>query len=571
MKKTLFLLPLAMVAMAFTGCSSDDEVLDNGGYDFSKGGYVKMAINLPKEASTGMRAENDNFNDGLPAEYDVKKAILILFQGEEDKPDEATFHSAYDITSSISMVPNSDNQITCSSTKIVEKATSGPSTSNILYALVVLNDNGLLTVVSGNGLKIGTEDFTGTFATFSKKKVAFATVTADGLPMLNAALMSAQGGRVASAPTGAKCNVLVSLKDKVYPTEAAAQSNPGAEVYVERAVAKVTMNGKADELTDPNFSTNKINYMTKGWLLDVTNKKSYLVHQVKTDWNGYTSGLYASAENNYRFIGNNDVYTGAYRSYWAEDPNYSSYADDFTKITASDELSTNFGTDNPKYCMENTFDVANQNQNQTTRVVLSVELTPVASTMNTANADKTFYIINKERNKTYSSDKVVEYVGQACKDLGYVTDASAITAVRFTELDAKNEKTITGVTGTTLDDTQLANLKKKVFSVIEYKHGIAYYPIRIKHFGDDLTPWENGKGGVDASHIYPTADAEQNYLGRYGVLRNNWYNISVSSISGIGEPVIPDTPGTPDDELANYISVRIHILSWAKRDQNVEL
>ena len=57
-----------------------------------------------------------------------------------------------------------------------------------------------------------------------------------------------------------------------------------------------------------------------------------------------------------------------------------------------------------------------------------------------------------------------------------------------------------------------------------YKNGVAYYPVYIKHFGDDETPWngtESGKPQVGS--IYP--GGAENYLGRYGVLRNNWYDI----------------------------------------------
>ncbi len=114
-----------------------------------------------------------------------------------------------------------------------------------------------------------------------------------------------------------------------------------------------------------------------------------------------------------------------------------------------------------------------------------------------------------------------------------------------------------------------------------YKGGMAYYPIRIKHFGDDLTPWNSWEQGNDkpsAGNIYPDNSAA-NYLGRYGVVRNNWYDLSVASISGIGSAVVPSlnpsqnpkpNPG-PDDELYNYIAVRINVLSWAKRTQSENL
>lgn len=108
------------------------------------------------------------------------------------------------------------------------------------------------------------------------------------------------------------------------------------------------------------------------------------------------------------------------------------------------------------------------------------------------------------------------------------------------------------------------NAAKKVSC---YENGIAYYPVMIKHFGEDLTPWTDPGTGVS----YPTPNEENNWLGRYGVLRNNWYEINVNGISNIGYAEVPEVYNTPDDPVNSYISVDINILSWAKRTQGVDL
>jgi len=95
-----------------------------------------------------------------------------------------------------------------------------------------------------------------------------------------------------------------------------------------------------------------------------------------------------------------------------------------------------------------------------------------------------------------------------------------------------------------------------------YLNGEAYYIARIKHF-NEMTPWTPG-----------TAYGSENekFLGRYGVLRNNWYELSVNKVSGLGYPDVPEVkPTLPDDENDQYISVSVKILSWAKRSQNVDL
>ena len=135
----------------------------------------------------------------------------------------------------------------------------------------------------------------------------------------------------------------------------------------------------------------------------------------------------------------------------------------------------------------------------------------------------------------------------------------------------------------------------KAVTIKYYKGGLSYYDVRIKHFGAGGTTTAEGETGCETpwfanihdinsveyvyqkwnnagtSTDYSVAEQEQNFLGRYGVLRNNWYNILVDGVREIGDPV-PRTPdGTPDDELEKYISVKIHILPWAVRTQRVIL
>ena len=124
-----------------------------------------------------------------------------------------------------------------------------------------------------------------------------------------------------------------------------------------------------------------------------------------------------------------------------------------------------------------------------------------------------------------------------------------------------------------------------------YKDGVSYYNVRIQHFGDTETPWSAGGdyvfgGGNGVNEIYfgasneanltarQIAAGEQNFLGRYGVVRDNWYKLSVDKIGKIGtaEPVDPSTttPDTPDDEIENFISVHVHIVPWVLRSQSVQ-
>ncbi|MDE5880249.1 MAG: Mfa1 fimbrilin C-terminal domain-containing protein [Muribaculaceae bacterium] len=116
-------------------------------------------------------------------------------------------------------------------------------------------------------------------------------------------------------------------------------------------------------------------------------------------------------------------------------------------------------------------------------------------------------------------------------------------------------------------------------SVYKYKGGKAFYEVRIKHFGDDLTPWNpddhSTASTIEESYGPTLAERKRNYLGRYGIVRNNWYDLNVSTIKRLGPPVDPakwddSWPGKPDDNKDEYIAVILRVLSWAKRTQNVE-
>lgn len=114
--------------------------------------------------------------------------------------------------------------------------------------------------------------------------------------------------------------------------------------------------------------------------------------------------------------------------------------------------------------------------------------------------------------------------------------------------------------------------------VYEYTGGQVFYEVRIKHFGDDLTNWnkDDHEQASVISESYGTDASKRstNYLGRYGIVRNNWYDLNVSVITKLGDPQDPakwndQWPGKPDDNKDQYIAVILRVLSWAKRTQNV--
>lgn len=651
MKKNFFPMALMAIAMGLNACSSDDPVVNAGGgsgqASFADGGYVKMAINMP--SVSGGRSANDNFeeSDGLLNEFAVKDATLVLFKkGASDAENDAVFHSAYSLP--ISMTKEGV-QIT-STTKIVslvEQDVPSAATDK-LFAYVVLNNNGLLTIgtqagksapnpkdLTVNGHKVlfngagGSNPTTDikNFADFRNQVVTGGETkfhSNNGFLMDNAPLSNKPGGTV--DPASPTITSLVEITgDKVYRSKAEADASVANEIFVERAVAKVTLEGTKKNLTGedisvPGETSNTVPYTIEGWALDVTNNSSYLGRNFNSSWSSmHSSDVVAepgATPDAYRFIGSQALRTKTttgeggttvttpvansafYRTYWAEDPNYSgARAADFTYLKKNEgdsKVKNPIGSDSPLYCMENTFNLANMTTAQITRAIVKVKFFGGA----------TFYTFNGDNTTLYKQTPMEkrikeailnnEDVLKALKNVysGVIADANidnidleATTSgdgdVVLKSFEIKNatggaDKVFTFTdlfAGETESATNNLNTKLGLGTIIQYTGGIAYYPIRIKHFGDDLTPWDKATV-TNPKYPYGHPVDEGKYLGRFGVLRNNWYNITVNSIKNVGSAVVPEVDFDKDnkpDEIEQYISVRINVLSWAKRNQSVEL
>lgn len=575
MKKSL-LFSAVLAGLMLGSCSSSDDL--NGGNTPANqdgNGYVAFTINLPSQSGSSSRA-NDVFNDGLAKEYSVQNATLILFNGGATEG-KSSFVEAYNLsTAPWQNVGTSTDNITTQSTKIVQKVTKSITNAK---ALVILNNNGILNVGDNGSLTVNGTKFEGTYAEFLAKAEATQnkTLTKDGFYMANAPLANDKGGSAAPAP-GTTVTTLTDLTGKIYDTEAEAKLGTPAEVYVERGVVKVTLN-KGEVAKADNGTTDKVNFDISGWAIDNTNPTTYLVRSTDgfTDWMGYANEKCTT--NPYRFVGHTQIASGLYRTYFAKDMNYDTDATGLHRAAEAD-FKDAYGDANPQYCFENTFNVKHQNENQTTLVAIKAKL----------NNGNDFYIVGGDQTTLFDKTQLEKLIKNKFLSVeeGWVK-ANAMTTIgeddltlTFDKTDAAGEINLTNVAvkpeklktpTTALPTTWLTDVKAAVGSVVCYKGGVSYYTVRIKHFGDDLTPWTNGELGVKPGSVYPdvTKTAENNWLGRYGVLRNNWYDITVEDVKGLGSATVPELTGTTDDELESYIAVRINVLSWAKRTQGATL
>lgn len=592
MKKTL-LFSVALAGLMLGSCSSSDDLNGGGnntGSNQSGDGYVSLSLNLPTRSGSMSRAANDKFDDGLADEYAVKNGTLILFEGANEA--DATFAGAYKLKNlSMNLVGTTTDNIT-TTTKITQKINNGLSSgTNNFYAIVVLNNDGTLAVDDATAtLKVNGEDFLSTKKISDLQNLELTKNASDfkttGFLMMNAPLASAKGG--ADDPSSATISVASKIdKDHIYATEALAKANSSASIYVERALAKVDVT--ASKATGNLDDAPTVSYSVEGWVLDNTNKKTYYLRNTSnsSDWLSLKTTSTVPTKP-YRFVGDDPTEAAGslYRTYWAQDPNYAAkptvLSTDFNTIGNSVPAALKSLSDHD-YCLENTFTVGQQNQDVTTRVIVAAKI----------GSGSTFYVVNDNEKDLLDADGMKKAVKSAFFNNTDVqawikTGLKAGKTIDENDLDvaditnAGNNKPTITIKSTSADkytSSALPTVDTKIQAIMDgikvatYENGISYYPVRIKHFGDDLTPWKSSEDPLPTVNTgaYPSTHQAENYLGRYGVLRNNWYNIDVQGIKKLGSPVVPEVTGDTDDELAAYISVKINVLSWATRKQSATL
>lgn len=579
--KIKHLFGLAVIAAMTASCSSNEDLGTAGpgtGTNESGVGYATFTINLPSvSGSTTSGARGTRATDagggavvdpGTEDEYKVSDATALIFQ--EYGADEGSYKFVESVNLPVTGAWEDAEEGVTKSKKLVAKLTN-VDTKNTYGVLVLLNNN-----ITGGGVKIALPTAGLSYKEWNDQILS---------PNLNELAKTGEF-YMANAPLceSGKVKTLVTIdKSKIYATEAEAKTKTSADVYVERGVAKmsVTDPGKITVKDKATSAPTNSEVTFNNWALDITNRKTFAVHNID-DLSSDFGAIWTTA----RFTGINK------RVYWGKDPNYSNEllkktdtdGDDlrdkeFNIITATSEINKAF-TD-PVYCLENTFNLANMYQGQTTRVIFKAKYTPKDDTgADLADIGGTFYTIGNMKNILKKADLetavnkaatsvlsgcTVDYTnleteGSHVITLADIKDATGTPLVAGTDYSGK---TGTEIVKEINDKLGLkAGRPEAMVGINTYLNGVTYYIARVKHFGS-LTPWKSGKS-------YGTDNAT--YLGRYGMLRNNWYDLEVGNVYGPGYPGVPPVdPNQPDDENEKYLSVSVKILSWAKRSDKVDL
>lgn len=584
---------LAVIAAMTASCSSNEDLGTAGpgtGTNEAGVGYATFTINLPSvSGSTTSGARGTRATDagggavvdpGTTDEYKVANATALIFQKYGSDEGSYKFVESVDLLdANVAWNDDIEDGVT-KSKKLVAKLTN-VDTKNTYGVLILLNNK----TASGDvKIKLPTagQSYNDWNNTAQTPKVTDLAAT-DNFYMANAPLNE----------SGSVTTLVTIDKNNIYATQTEAESGTkAANVYVERGVAKMTVAtpGTTGTITVKDKANPKVTTKSEvtfsNWALDITNQKTYAVHNIdglSTDF----SAIWTTA----RFTGINK------RVYWGKDPNYNlaglntadeandtKRKEEFNFITATGEIDKDFGK--PVYCLENTFNLANMYQGQTTRVIFKATYTPKDDAGNSLaeTKDGTFYTIGNMKtilNETklqaaleaaaksvLPSEYKVVYTNLKKEGSHVITLEDIVdkaTGTTHLEKDATyGTKTGEEIVNEINDKLGLkAGRPEEMVGINTYLKGVTYYIARVKHFGDALTEWKSGE---------TYGENNDKYLGRYGMLRNNWYELTVGNVYGPGYPGVPPVdPTLPDDENEKYLSVSVKILSWAKRSQSVDL
>ncbi len=632
--KKFYLFALAVAGLLFGACTSEtvDVVAEpETGYGLIPGESSWLAVGIAMPGDPITRA-NEDLNDGLATEYAVQTGTLYLFKGANE--DAATFFGSFPInttfsseTSDVEVGTSGIGNITSTSQRIVQEIQNPDlGITDKLYAYVILNDEGNATGITAT---VGTT----TGAQFKLQQLkaigiaaeaaGYGAMGAKGLVMTSVPIATVAGGE--STPADAEIITFSEIdKNAIYKTKAEAEAATAATcIYVERAAAKVEVNVAENFgiVLDGNGKV-AVPAADVTWALGNVNVAYYNTRQVDKTWLPYNN-TEANPVLKYRMVGRTPFFASshtpnpAYRTYFGKDINFDGKAGLINAELTDAQYTQKSG--NVVYTYENTFDENSQIFENTTYVGVKAKI-----------SDGDFYTIQGQPNTMLKTNadivavvktRLRDVINQAIAALNAKIKASTVlpagsevtydVTVTVTEGTYNTETgelpyTVTlgldnvevgGATPSTEEADEINTLANGIIGVVanpanskllKYTGGISYYATRIQHFGDIETPWDGPAEAYNNYDLVYPANATQTikdkttqygtsrasaWLGRWGVVRNNWYSLTLKSISGIGSPVPEDfsSNATPDDNppTSYFITAEVHILPWVKRTQEV--
>ncbi len=559
---------MGAVALGLCACNSDEVPNSNkGGEEINSETYLSFSIAMPND---GTRAAAGNVSDanegdtyiGTEEEQKVTDIRVVLYN------EHSIVAYSFDFT---------ENSQHGDGTKFIKSKSGSYYTTDAIKvknqsydALVLINPLDEVKNVTEPGMIL--EKFADQAVEISEDKL----VTKKGIFMSNAKGLS-------TVPETAIKN-----------TKKEAEDNPFKDgsngIKVDRAVAKVFV-GKSTTLSTSDNATVTL----KGWTLDITNKKLFWMRKFDK---------YAAMKNTF-YEEEKTTREERFQRY-AKDPNFSNGIErnenEFNYITEIvndvENRSTRFGVaevsrvrmsidpsevvkkdfgfgdNNGLYLLENTMQADRQYQPVTTRVIVQAEYIPNQLFKESDEVqDKSWYdfdgipiradylqkLYNNDAHEPSLDPDEHQMIANELEDiLGRDRLDLLINIIEYFETETGNKfNQDLGPDGQSYimyyDDSHKLSF---------YKNAICYYPIRIRHFSDDLSDKTN--------YQYAKTTPDHDGYGRYGVVRNNIYKLTINSVKKPGLPII-DYPNEKDDNDSYYLAIQSHMMPWLVRTQEVDL
>lgn len=556
--------PLACAALMMSACSSDDP--SNGGStEINEPQY--LSVNIVNVGATPSRA-SEEYENGSAGENKISKVRFYFFNGDGTpyliKAPGADGVTGDGTVNWLEATPGDDNT-TSGTPSHVEKITNAVLVINgvqsaapsAIVAVVnpqtidpaVLENNGSMRLSQLRENAVGSK-----FYTTDGGKVS-------GFVMSNSVYVNAGSDVCASLVAG-----------HVATSEDKAKANP-VDLYVERVAAKVT----AD--VDPNAFVkgdgtkwNATQYGTKtavgkigaydvyavidGWGLADENGKAKVEKSVNTGWTDAILGFSPWTTYDYR------------RCFWESSVEFNAGTNQPVNHKFNDFKANMKDT---LYTLPNTPDakITNVYDNNVTKFLVAATLKYKDEHDNWHTAEICRYngvmILGVDNLKTqvaltfskyYTSTDGSKYTQLTKDDITFAEPTTSmknyqVTPTLVDDSTGKKEYFTKSSTGEyTKVDKNKVNEAIGANKAEIRRDGKAYYYVPIKHLGTTGT------------------------LGEYGVVRNHFYKINLTGLTGFGTPVYnPDTeidPTVPSYDNT-YLAARIKVLQWRIVNQNVSL
>lgn len=568
------LFPFACVALMMTACASDKEEMGGGTKPGSDPQY--LAVNIVNVGATPTTRGTDDYENGTTEESTIKKVRFYFFNGDGSpyliKNPGVTGVTGGENKNWLEASP-SDDTSTSGTPSQIEKITQTVLVINGVQsaapaAIVAVVNPGTVDaakIQSGEKMRLSELRYSTVGSQFYKKDATTGAVS--DFVMSNSVYVNAGEDVCASLVAG-----------HVTTSEETARKKP-VDLYVERVVAKVTadVDKTAFELGNgTNWDAKK--YGTKnpvgksgdydvyavidGWGLANENGKAEVEKQVNKTWTDGTLGFTPWTTADY------------HRCFWETSVAFDAGAGGNQPVNPTfNQLKANMK--DVLYTLPNTPEskVTNLKDNDLTKFAVAATLKYKDASNNWHDAEICRYngvsilgIDNLKKqvaltfSQYYTSTDATTYTQLSKDDIDFKDPDGTMQQYRVTPTLAADpagttKKYYTKTTsGTTPTFTEVD--KAKVLAAIEAdkaeirKDGRAYYYVPIKHL-------ENTGG-----------------IAEYGIVRNHFYKITLTGITGFGTPVYDPNkvvdPAVPTYE-STYLAARVQVLQWRVVNQNASL